>query len=136
MLQSTSNMMVFLLLRFFYFTDNTNWRGAGGPCFQMKGMDFRWAAQKTQGRASRLRKKAGRATKKGSPPARPFPQPSLMCSPPAHLNLQPTGPPCSAACRPALLCSSPARGKFMFSFGNTALQPAGPPFSVILTSLR
>jgi len=47
---------------------------------------------KTEGRASGLHKKAvQRAAEKGSPPDRPFPQPSLMCSPPAPLNVQPRG---------------------------------------------
>ena len=64
----------------------------------------------TKRRCGGLRKRAGRGAEKGSPPDRPFPQPSLMCSPLAPLNVQPTGQSCSADCRPALLCSSPARG--------------------------
>ena len=63
------------------------------------------AAQKTEGRAGGLqkgrsgglRKRAGQAAKKSSPLAHPFPQPSLMCSPPVRLSVQPTGPSCSAA---------------------------------------
>jgi len=67
------------------------------------------------GRAGGLLKRAGQAAEKGSPPARPFPLSSLMCSLLARLNnVQPSGPTCSAVCRPAFLCSSPARGKFMF----------------------
>ena len=81
--------------------DNTNWRAgqAGGPCFHMVKVDFRRAAaHKTEGRAGGLHKKAvRRAAEKGRPPARPFPQLSLMCSPLAR----PSG-------------SLPARGKFMF----------------------
>jgi len=77
--------------------DNTNWRAgqAGGPCFHMVKVDFRRAAaHKTEGRAGGLHKKAvRRAAEKGRPPARPFPQLSLMCSPPDHLNVQPTCPP-------------------------------------------
>ena len=63
--------------------DNTNWRagGSGGLCFQMKNVNFRKAALKTEGRpvgctkrrSGRLRKRAGWAAEKGSPPARPFP---------------------------------------------------------------
>ena len=64
--------------------------------------------------SGRLQKRVGWAAEKGSPLARPFPQPSLMCRTPPRLNVQPTGPSCSAACQPALLCSSPVCGKFMF----------------------
>ena len=66
---------------------------AGGPCFQMKNVNFWRAAQKTEGRAAL----------KGSPPARPFPQTSLLCSPLARPVVQ-----------HALLCSSSARRKFNF----------------------
>jgi len=80
------------------------------------------AAQKTEGRpagciksqSSGLRKRAGRAAEK----ARLFPLPSLMCRPPARLNVQPTGPPFCAAHQPV--------ENSCFSFGNTALQPARP----------
>ena len=71
--------------------------------------------------------KDGRAAEKGNPLARPFQQPSLMCSPLAHPAVQPTGPPFCAVRQSA--------ENSCFSFGNTALQsarPAGPPFSVIL----
>ena len=69
-------------------------------------------AQKTEGRAGGLHKRAvrraaekdGVPAEKDSPPARPFLQPSLMCNPPARSNMQPTGPACSVACR--LLSSS------------------------------
>jgi len=98
---------------------------AGGLCFQMKNENFRRAGglhrrQKggpagcTKGLSGGLRKRTGRPAERGSPPASPFLQPSLMCSPPARFNVQPTGPSCSAACRPALLCSSPAPRKLMF----------------------
>jgi len=77
------------------------------------------AAQKTEGRASGLYKKAiRRAGEKGIPPARPFPQPSVMCSPLARPVVQPAGPPFCAARQPA--------ENSCFSFGNTALQPARP----------
>ena len=58
--------------------DNTNWRAgrAGGP-------------------SGRLQKRAGRAAEKGSPPTRPFPQASLMCSPLACPVVQPASPPFS-----------------------------------------
>jgi len=47
-----------------------------------------------------------------------------MCSPLAHPVAQPAGPPfCAAGRQPAEYSC--------FSFGNTALQSAGPPFSVI-----
>jgi len=52
-----------------------------------------------------LRERVGRAVEKGNPPARPFPQPSLMCSPLARPVVQ-----------PALLCRLPAHGKFIFLF--------------------
>jgi len=48
-------------------------------------------------------------------------QSSLLCSPPARLNVQPTDPSCSAFCRPALLCSRQPTENANFSFGNTAL---------------
>ena len=129
------------------FRDNTNWR-AGGPgglegrvskwkrwifgglagcCTQDRGAGRRDAQIR---RSIGLRKRAGRTAEKGSPPAHPFPQPSLMFSPPDCLNVQPTCPSCGAACRPALfLCSSPARGKFMFFIWQHS--PPGPQFSVI-----
>ena len=103
--------------------DNTNWRAgrAGGPCLQMKNVNFWRAAHCTE----------------DSPPARLFPQPSLMCSPP-------TSPSCSAVCRPTLLCISSTRGKFMFFIrqhgpparppGPPAL-PAGPPALRLVLSL-
>ena len=43
-----------------------------------------------------------RAARKGSLLAHPFPKPSLMCSLPTQLNVQPTGLAYSAACQPAL----------------------------------
>jgi len=43
----------------------------------------------TKGRSGGMRKRTGRAAVKGSPLARPSPQSSM--------NVQPTGPPCSAA---------------------------------------
>jgi len=46
-----------------------------------------------------------------------------MWNPPASPVVQPAGPLFSAARQPA--------DNSCFSFGNTALQPAGPPFSVI-----
>jgi len=95
-------------------SDNTKWSAgrAGETCLQMKNVNFRRAAQKTEEpagelqkeRARGLRKREGQAPEKSSSLARPFPQPSLMCSPSARLSVQPTGPSCSAAYRPALLC--------------------------------
>jgi len=94
-------------------------RGPGGLYFQMKNMNFQRAAHKTEGQAGGLHKKVvWRAAEKGSPPALPFPQPSLMCSPPACLNVQPTGSPFCAARQPM--------ENSCFSFGNTALQTAQP----------
>jgi len=92
------------------------------------------AAQKTEGRADGLRKRAGQAAEKSSALARPFPQPSLMCSPRVRLSVQPTGPSCSAACRPALSVQQAARGKFNFfiwQHGPSARPAPRPPFSVI-----
>ena len=92
---------------------------AGGPCFQMEKVNFRRAGgllhtRQKGGPAGCTKKAVRRAAEKGSPPARPYPQPSLICSPPDRLNVQPTCPSCGAACRPAFLRSSPAREKFMF----------------------
>jgi len=90
---------------------NVNFQQADGLHRRQKG----GPAGCTKGQSGRLRKRTGRPAEKGSPPAGPFPQPSLMYSPPARLNVQPTGPSSySTACWPALLCSSPAPGKFMF----------------------
>jgi len=132
--------------------DNTNWR-PGGPG-GLEGRVSKWKtwsfgglhrrqkggpAYCTKGRALRLRRRAGRAAENGSPLARPFSQPSLMCSPPACLNVQPTGPSCSAAWQPALLCNSPARGEFIFfiwQHGPSVRPAADPPFSVILCLWR
>ena len=80
-------------------------RWSGGTCFQMKNVNFRRAAQKTEGQASRLWKMMGRPAEKGSP--------ILQCSLPFCAASQP-----------------PENSRF--SFGNTALQPARPLFSVIL----
>ena len=125
--------------------DNTNWR-AGGLCFRMKNVNFRragglagctedrlagqWAAQK--GGPAGCGKGQCRLQKKGSPPARPFPQPSLMCTLSAHLYVQPTGPSCCVAYGPALLCSSPARGKFMFFIWQHG-RPARPALRLVLS---
>jgi len=98
--------------------DNTNWKGrqagrAGGPCFQMKNVNFRRAAQKTEGRAGGLHKKAVQRAvdkgvagcKKGKPSSPPFSaaqltvQPFLMCSPLARPVVQPASPPFCAARR-------------------------------------
>jgi len=86
---------------------SADWRAAqkGGP------------AGCTTGWASGVHIKAGRraahqAADKGSPPARPFPQPA---------------PSFSTARRTALFSAENSR----FSFGNTALQSAGPPVSVL-----
>jgi len=99
--------------------------GTGGPCFQMKNVNFRLAAQKIEGRAAEI----------DSPPACPFPLSSLMCSLPARLNnVQPTGPSCSTDCRPALCAARQPAENLCFSFGNTAFQsarPASPSFRVI-----
>jgi len=106
--------------------------------FQMKNVNCRQAAQKTRkkggpaGCTNRLcgglRKRAERAAKKGSPPDRPFPQPSLMCSPLAPLNVQPTYQSRSAACRPALLCSSRIIHLMFFIWQHSPLaRPASRP---------
>jgi len=80
-------------------------------------MNFWWAAQKTEGQAGRLHKKAvrraaekgGAGCRRGQPSGPPF---SAARQP--TLNVQPTGLSYSVAWRPALLCNSPAHGKFMF----------------------
>jgi len=114
--------------------DNTNWR-AGGPG-GLEGRVSKWKTLTFGGLHRRqkggLRKMARRTAEKGSPPTRPFWQPSLMCSPPACFNMQPTGPFCSAACRPALLCSSPVRGKFMFFIWQHG-PPARPALRLVLS---
>jgi len=93
----------------------------------MKNVNFRRAAQKTEGRADRLHKKevrlaiekGGVGCRKGQPSGPPFST--------AQLNVQPTGPSCSAVWRPALLCISPARGKFVFHLATRPSSPPGPP---------
>ena len=107
--------------------DNTNWRAgrAGGPCFQMKNVNIGGLL---------IRQRAGpvrRDAQKGGPAGFSAARRPRLC-------VQLTGPLCCAACRPALLCSlfsawssvQPAENS-CYSFGNTALLPAGPPFSVI-----
>ena len=53
--------------------NTSNRRQKGGP------------AGCTKRRSGWLRKWVGRVAEKGSPPTRPFPQPSLLCSPPAEM---------------------------------------------------
>ena len=68
-------------------TDNTNWRGAGGPgrlCFQMKNVKF-WR----DGGLHRIQK--------GEPAGCRKRQPTLMCSPLARPFVQPAGLPFCAA---------------------------------------
>ena len=98
----------------------------------MKNLNFRRAAQKTEGRAGRLHKKeVWRAAEKANPPAALFRspaycaahQPALMCSPLSGPAVQPADPLFCAARQPA--------ENSCFSFGNTAPSPPGPPFSVI-----
>jgi len=119
--------------------DNTNWRAgrARGPCFQMKNVNFRQAAQKTEGRAAQkggpagcekwrggLQKRAAlRPAHFGSPASCPARRLALICSPLARPVVQPAGPPFCAARQSA--------ENSCFSFGNMALQPASPPFTVI-----
>ena len=100
------------------YLDNTNWR-ANGPCFQMKNVNFRQAAQK-DGLA---------AAQKGNTPACPFPQISLMCSPPAHANVEPTGPPCM---QPAGLPFCAACKKFLFFIWKHG-PPAQPALRLVLS---
>jgi len=50
--------------------------------------------------------------------------PTLFCSPAycaTHLNMQPTGPSCSAACRPPYCAARQPTENSCFSFGNMAL---------------
>jgi len=100
----------------------------------MKNVNFLRAARKTEGQAGGLHKKAvKRAAEKGGEAAENGGPEGCSAYWAARLNVQPTGPSCSAACRPALLCSSPPGGKFisLFSFGNTALQP--PALRLVLS---
>ena len=79
-----------------------------------------------------LRKRAGRAAEKGSPSACPLPQPSLLCSPPARLNVQTTGPSCSAAC-PSVQLASPQK-IHVFHLSTWPSSPPGPPaFRLVLS---
>ena len=99
----------------FHQEDNTNWK-AGGPCFQMKNVNFWWAAQNGGPMSCR----------KEQPSGLPFPtaqliycaacQPVLMCSPLARPVLQPAGPPLCAACQPV--------ENSCFSFSNAACWPS------------
>ena len=78
--------------------------------------------------------KDGPACRKWKSFGPPFSATQFNVHPPARLNVQPTGPSCSAACRPALLAARQPPENSCFSFVNTALQPArpaGPSFSVI-----
>jgi len=102
----------------------------------MKNVNFRRAPQKTEGRAGGLLKRAVRRDaekdrldrRKGKPSGPPFSaaqfnlQPASMCSPLARPVVQPAGPSCATRLPLENSC---------FSIGNMALQPAGPPFSVI-----
>ena len=111
----------------------------------MKNVNFRQAAQKTQGQASGLHKKSvwqavekdGVGCRKGQPSGPPFsaaqlnvsgPRLALMCSPLAHPVVQPAGPLFCAARQPADISC--------FSFGNTALRlvlsVAGLPITYLL----
>jgi len=78
-----------------------------------------------KGRSGGLRKKTGRPAEKGSPPAHPFLQPALMCSPLARPVVQPAGSPFCAACQPL--------ENSCFSFGNTALRLVLSAFFCIFT---
>ena len=111
--------------------DKTNWR-AGGPCFQMKNVNFRRAAQKTEGRAGGLRKRTGQAAEKSKQlwPALFRSQvyyaarrPALVYSPLARPVVQPAGPPFCAAGSP--------RKIQVFHLATRPSSPPGPPFSVI-----
>jgi len=85
-----------------YLWDNTTWRTgrAGGPCFQMKNVNCRRAAQKTRqkggpagcrkGGAAGCEKGRGELQKRAALRTALFPHPSLMCSPLAPLNVQST----------------------------------------------
>jgi len=89
----------------------------------MKNVNFRRAAQKTEGRAGGLLKRAvrrdaekdGPDCRKGKPSGQPFSAASLMCSPLARPVVQPAGPSCAARLPPENSC---------FTIGNTALQPS------------
>jgi len=86
----------------------------------MKNMDFQQAAQKTEGRAGGLHKKA--VCRKGQPSGPPFftaqltVQPAVMYSPLARPVVQLAVPPFCAACQPT--------ENSCFSFGKTACQPS------------
>jgi len=84
----------------------------------MKNLNFRQAAQKT--------KTKRRAALKGSTPARPFPQTSLMCRRTARLNVEPTSLPCMQPASPPFCAAHQPAKNSCFSFRNTALQPTWP----------
>ena len=75
---------------------STNWR-AGGPCFQMKNITFRWA-----GRLHKRQKGKPTGCKKGWGGLQ------------KRVALRPAFSVAHPVVQPALLCSSPARRKFMF----------------------
>jgi len=109
---------------------NVNFRRAGRLHRRQKGEP----AGCTKRRSGGLRKRAGRAAEKCSPPARPFPQPSLLCSPQTALMCSPLARPVvQLAGLPFCAARQPVENS-CFSFGITASQsarPAGAPFSVI-----
>ena len=110
--------------------DNTNWRAGG-----LEGRVSKWKTwivgrlhRRQDRRASQRAVQKGSAAgcRKGQPSGPPFSaarRPPLMCNPPAIPVVQPASPLFYAARHP--------KDNSCFSFGNTALQPAGPPFSVI-----
>ena len=88
-------------------------RRAGGPCFQMK-LSAGCTEDKTEGRAAQkggaagCQKGRGGLQERAASPDRSFPQPSLMCSPLAPLNVQPTGQSwCNLPARSSVQLASP-----------------------------
>jgi len=73
--------------------DNTNWRasGPGGPCFQMKNVNY---CRRTGGLHRRQDRRAGRqAAQKGGAAGCEKGQPCGPAFSAAQFNVQPAGPP-------------------------------------------
>ena len=81
----------------------------------------------TKRRCGGLRKRTGQAAEKSSPPDRPFPQPSLMCSPPDPLMCNPGASlDCSLPARTSMQLATP-RIIHVFHLATRPSSPPGPP---------
>jgi len=129
---------LWLQLRITLIVGPAGWRAVFPNEKREVSADWR-TAQKTEGRAGGLHKKVvRRAAEKGMLQKRAALQTALFRSPvycAARLNVQPTGPSCTAASRSALLsmCSSPACGKSIFLIWQHG-PPARPALHLVLSA--